>query len=93
VFESGEDAIAYASRRVADDADAADIYEVVLPTDVPEEGRNRAAIAALEMGEGHLIAAKNASVSDAEYEQARTREWDRAQKEGDYDTMLKILGL
>ncbi len=54
IFERGEDAIAYASQRVADDARTADIYEVVLP-DMPEERMNRAAIAALEMGEGHLI--------------------------------------
>ncbi len=92
IFERGEDAIAYASQRVADDARTADIYEVVLP-DMPEERMNRAAIAALEMGEGHLIAAKNVSVSDAKSEQARTREWERAKKEGDVEAMAKLLGL
>jgi hypothetical protein len=91
VFESKQDASAYASQRVADDADNAEVYEIPLP-DMPIEKMTRAAIAALEMGEGIFVEARGSRVSEVEYERARARDWERAQKEG-ADAILRFLGL
>jgi len=91
VFERRRDASYHATRRVADDAEMAEIYQISLPN-MPPEAMTRAAIAALEMGEGKLIKARGSRVSEVENERARARDWERAQKEGP-DAILEFLGL
>lgn len=89
VFEARSAAAAYASQRVTDGADRADIFEV--------DAKNaRAAIAALEMGEAHFIEGRRPRLSEEEYQRQHERqlkaEWEQVKTQG-REAILKWLGL